>query len=135
MKKKLNTLSEAINNFNLAKNILREDYGVGPREEYEDEEGGYPEQGPDLAHYRGGNDHMQQQQGQNQQQCGDEENTDMNLSKSDERIAQIREIALDGLQDYAQDVDCEAYQFYKKIWLMCDKAVSEKDSASGAGGV
>ena len=81
-----------------------------------------PEGGEDIAHYRGNEGEEQHPQ--------EEQNTDMNLSKSDERIAQIREIALNGLQDYAQDVDCEAYQFYKKIWLMCDKAVSEKDSVS-----
>ena len=60
----------------------------------------------------------------------DPEATGQDLSKQDERIAKIREIALEGLQDYCEDVDSESYQFYKKIWLMCDKAVSEKDSAS-----
>lgn len=52
------------------------------------------------------------------------------LSQQDDRIARIREVALEGLQEYAEDVDSELYQFYKKIWLMCDKAVSEKDNAS-----
>lgn len=89
----------------------------GDDDEYQGEE-------QDIAHYHGGNPEEKKLK-------PEEEKTDMNLSKSDERIAQIREIALNGLQDYAQDVDCEAYQFYKKIWLMCDKAVSEKDSASG----
>ena len=51
-----------------------------------------------------------------------------NIATNDDRIAQIREVALGGLQDYAHDVDGEEYQFFKKIWLMCDKAVSEKDS-------
>lgn len=60
----------------------------------------------------------------------DPEATDQDLSKQDERISKIREIALEGLQDFCEDVDSESYQFYKKIWLMCDKAVSEKDSAS-----
>lgn len=89
----------------------------GDDDEYQGEE-------QDISHYHGCNPEEKQVK-------PEEEKTDMNLSKSDERIAQIREIALNGLQDYAQDVDCEAYQFYKKIWLMCDKAVSEKDSASG----
>ena len=40
-----------------------------------------------------------------------------------------------GDDEKTDEVDGEAYQFYKKIWLMCDKAVSEKDSASGNGGV
>ena len=42
-------------------------------------------------------------------------------------------MALDGLQDYAEQADSEIYEFFKKIFLMCDKAVSEKDSASGGG--
>lgn len=58
----------------------------------------------------------------------DEEMSENDLSKHDDNIAKIREIALDGLQKYAEDVDSEMYQFYKKIWLMCDKAVSEKDN-------
>lgn len=58
-----------------------------------------------------------------------------NLAKSDERISQVREISLGGLQEYANNVDSEQYQFWKKIWLMCDKAVSEKDSVSSMKGV
>lgn len=92
--------------------------------EYGDDEEEYQGKEQDIAHYQGG--HPERTDAN-----PEEEKTDMNLSKSDKRIAQIREIALNGLQDYAEDVDCEAYQFYKKIWLMCDKAVSEKDSASG----
>ena len=52
------------------------------------------------------------------------------LSQQDDRIARIREVALEGLQEYADKVDSEIYQFYKKIWLMCDKAVSEKDKST-----
>jgi len=52
------------------------------------------------------------------------------LSQQDDRIARIREVALEGLQEYADKVDSEIYQFYKKIWLMCDKAVSEKDNST-----
>ena len=120
--KKINKLNEALNQFSLASKILKEDYGMAPDMGYDERQITGPEGGEDIAHYRGNEGEEQQPQ--------EEQNTDMNLSKSDERIAQIREIALNGLQDYAQDVDCEAYQFYKKIWLMCDKAVSEKDSAS-----
>ena len=127
--KKISKLNEALNQFNIARQILKEDYGMGPEEEMPplDGNGEMPmnQEKPDIAHYRGGNEQVQQP--------AQEENTDMNLSKSDERIAHIREIALDGLQDYAQDVACEAYQFYKKIGLMCDKAVSEKESASNGG--
>ena len=55
------------------------------------------------------------------------EEENMDLSKQDDKIAQIREIALSGLQEYSEDVDSPLYQFYKKVWLMCDKAVSEKE--------
>jgi hypothetical protein len=117
------SIKEALDTLNLSQRLLKEDFGYGAPMGYEAEEQEMPQ---DISHYRG-NEGVQQQVPQ------EEENTDMNLSKSDERIAQIREIALNGLQDYAQDVDSEAYQFYKKIWLMCDKAVSEKESASSGG--
>ena len=125
--KKINKLNEALNQFSLASKILKEDYGMAPDMGYDEKQITGPEGDEDIAHYRGNEVEEQHPQ--------EEQNTDMNLSKSDERIAQIREIALNGLQDYAQDVDCEAYQFYKKIWLMCDKAVSEKDSASNGSSV
>ena len=48
------------------------------------------------------------------------------MGKNDDRINQIRTIALDGIQEYAQDVDSKEYDFFKKIWMMCDKACSEK---------
>lgn len=50
------------------------------------------------------------------------------LSQKDDRIARIREVALEGLQEYAEDVDSDFYQFFKKIWLMCDKAVSDRET-------
>ncbi len=36
------------------------------------------------------------------------------LSQQDDRIARIREVALEGLQEYAENVDSELYQFYKE---------------------
>ena len=56
------------------------------------------------------------------------------LSKQDDKISQIREISLQGLQEYAENVDSPMYQFYKKVWLMCDKAVSEKEDGEGQKG-
>jgi hypothetical protein len=112
-------LIEAMDSFSLSKKILTEDYGM-----MQGYPSGQPEDGSEFHSMEGGMNPDEEQ-----------ENRDMDLSKTDERIASIREIALDGLQDYAHDVDCEAYQFYKKIWLMCDKAVSEKESASGGGGM
>ena len=40
---------------------------------------------------------------------------------TDQRIDQIRMIALEGIQEFADDVESEQYQFFKKVWLMCDK--------------
>lgn len=50
-----------------------------------------------------------------------------NIGQSNDKISQIRALALDGIQDYANDVDSEEYDFFKKIWLMCDKVCSEKE--------
>lgn len=36
-------------------------------------------------------------------------------------ISQIRSLALNGIQDFAENVESEEYQFYKKVWLLCDK--------------
>lgn len=111
------TLNEALRQFGMASKILREDYGMSRDMDYEDE---YGCDGEDTAEY---DDYK------------DEPDNDGNTDAKDDRISQIREIALGGLQDYAHDVDGEEYQFYKKIWLMCDKAVSDKDGAAVNGGI
>ena len=67
---------------------------------------------------------MRQQQQQPQQQG--EENT-TNLAAKDERIIQMRELALQGLQDFADDVENPFYDFYKKVWLETDKMCSHKE--------
>jgi len=51
----------------------------------------------------------------------------VDLSKDDERISQIREIALQGLSDYANNVDSEFYKFWKRIWLECDKMCDNRN--------
>lgn len=103
----------------LAENIIFEDYDYPEYAEEMPPSEGMPrqEQMPKTG---------RMQQGE---EGGEEEMRGQDLSMQDERIAQIREVALDGLQEYCEDVDSEMYQFYKKIWLMCDKAVSENDSA------
>jgi hypothetical protein len=109
----------------LAESVLWEDY------DYPDEYGDMPQEEMPM---RGGqppmDGGMQDPRGGMKRNGGeDEEMQGQDLSAQDERISQIREIALDGLQEYCEDVDSEMYQFYKKVWLMCDKAVSENDSA------
>ncbi len=44
-----------------------------------------------------------------------------------EKIDQIRQLAIEGLQEYANDVDSEIYMFFKKIFLECDKVRSNKE--------
>lgn len=98
-----NKLNEAQEHLQLANRILSEEYGIGPapvRDEVPQQPFSEPQQG------------IPQEQ---------------NIARQDNRINKIREVALQGLQDYAHNVDSEQYNFYKKIWLMCDKAVSEKD--------
>ena len=58
---------------------------------------------------------------------GDEE---LPINQTEDKVNQIRTLALDGIQEYAEQVDSEEYQFFKKVWMMCDKVCSEKDKVS-----
>lgn len=107
--KKIKALNEALEQFDLATKVLKEEYGISREEEPLEGEYAEPEPEEEAAY---------------------EQEQESKLSSGDERITQIREIALDGLQDYADDVDGAPYQFFKKIWLMCDKTVSEKENSS-----
>lgn len=74
-------------------------------------------------------------------ECGDEEmqqemgveepygeGIDEAPCKDNDCVNAIRKAALEGIQKYADDVDSEQYQFFKKVWMMADKCLSEKDS-------
>lgn len=101
-----NRLNEAQEQLQIANKILSDDYGIGcPKCEKE----------PINHEVENVDDSIPQEE---------------NIIKQDDKIIKIREIALCGLQDYSHDVDTEQYQFYKKIWLMCDKVLSEKESVS-----
>lgn len=50
----------------------------------------------------------------------------MSEAPQDDRIAQIRTLALEGMQEFAHDVDNECYTFYKKVFLETDKLFSNK---------
>lgn len=41
-------------------------------------------------------------------------------------INQIRKLALNGISKFASNTDSNEYQFFKKIFLECDKAISNK---------
>ena len=51
-----------------------------------------------------------------------------NDAKSMDRVAKIREVALEGLQEYANDINNIFYDFYKKIWQSCDKVMTDKSN-------
>lgn len=53
---------------------------------------------------------------------------------SDDRINQIRTIALEGIQEFAQDVTNPQYEFYKKVWTMCDKVITDNSKQQDVGG-
>jgi hypothetical protein len=56
---------------------------------------------------------------------------DLSMGQTEDKVNQIRELALSGIQEYAQDVDSKEYDFFKKVWLMCDKVCSEKEEKKG----
>lgn len=111
-KNKTNFITRTLQSLNESAKILKEAYDFD-EEEYQGEEMEPQDEFNEVEHVR-----------------DEKELNGEDLSQQDDRIARIREVALEGLQEYAEDVDFELYQFYKKIWLMCDKAVSEKDNAS-----
>lgn len=88
-------------------NILSEDYLIDDKEEpeYDDNEG---EEGMD-------------------------DGTDIDFTKADiemddnKIINKIRELALNGIQKYAEDIMNPLYEFYKKIWSECDKLIIDSN--------
>lgn len=44
-----------------------------------------------------------------------------------EFVDAIRQSALKGIQAFAQDVDSPSYQFFKKVFMLADKVLSEKE--------
>lgn len=46
---------------------------------------------------------------------------------ADDKINQIRSLALEGIQEFAEQVDSEEYQIFKNIWMSCDKFYSNKN--------
>ena len=98
--------------------LLREGYLDGSssmNDEYM--EGGEPIQ----------NDEMPPFNGQAPMEDKDDDTIDMANGDTSDKVNQIRMIALDGIQEYAENVDDPNYEFFKKIWLMCDKVCSEKE--------
>ena len=66
---------------------------------------------------------------------GDEEmmtQEEMPINATEDRVNQIRSLALEGIQEYAEDVDSPQYDFFKKVWMLCDKVCSEKEKKNDA---
>ena len=100
---------------NLYEAYMPEDEMYGD-EGYDDEYGAYgDEEGLDGEEFSQG-----RQMGQQTKDGG------VDRSKQDERIVKVREIALQGLQDYAEDITNPLYLFWKKIWLETDKMCNDK---------
>ena len=55
------------------------------------------------------------------------EDEDAPMSDGKEYVDKIRQAALKGIQAFAQDVDSPSYQFFKKVFMLADKVLSEKD--------
>ena len=58
----------------------------------------------------------------------DEDGVEFDSSKSaEDRINEIRSIALEGIQEFAEEVDSNEYNIFKNIWMTCDKFYTSKN--------
>ena len=55
-------------------------------------------------------------------------------SDDNEVINNIRKLALEGIQRYAEQVTSPLYDFYKKIWAECDKLITDAAKKQEIGG-
>lgn len=76
------------------------------------------------AFYDGGNDDFYDDE--EEEPIGDYESDAQQSGDASGLLSQIRKLALDGLSQFGEQVDSEEYEFFKKIWLSCDKVLSQK---------
>lgn len=107
-------MKNLIEDMNKAMAVLSEAYMMNDEDDY-----GYDEEYDDEGLMG-----PQEPHGQEPQEGEDE---GVNLAAKDKRIIQMRELALQGLQDYADDVTNPFYEFYKKVWLETDKMCDNKE--------
>lgn len=98
---KKNTLKDTLKEIDEISKLLKESYVFDEREPQMAPEEGMP---------------MDGEMSPEEQMMGEPD-----MLATDKRIDQIRMIALEGIQEFADDVESEQYQFFKKVWLMCDK--------------
>ena len=94
-------------------NRLFEDYGMQPEEE-----------DPRMAQQQGEEGMMNQEQpmqGQDEMMGQEEEMQPQVSEQTVDTINQIRELAIQGIAQYANDVESEQYKALKRIWLETDK--------------
>lgn len=99
MDNKGNNMRKLMEEFKGVMGVLKESY-VFDENEYEET--------PEIE-YEEGNEEMEQ-----------------NCSNASDKISQIRSLSLEGLQEFARDVDSEEYKFFKKVFLETDRICSEK---------
>lgn len=99
----------------LQKNNIFEDYGMNPQDNMQGMEQ-MPQEGSEEMGYDEGME-------ANEPQAPSQETVSV--------INQIRELAIQGIAQYANNVESEEYQALKKIWLLTDKfyesAMDEED--------
>ena len=108
---KKNTLKDTLKEIDEISKLLKESYVFDEKEPQMAPEEGMPMDG-------------QQMSPEGQQIMGEPD-----MLATDQRIDQIRMIALEGIQEFADDVESEQYQFFKKVWLMCDKVYESGEGA------
>ena len=106
MNNKMN-MREMIDEVNRLSNLLKESYIFDETDEV-------PTEGPMM-----GDEEMMAQE-------------EIPINATEDRVNQIRSLALEGIQEYAEDVDSPQYDFFKKVWMLCDKVCSEKEKNNDA---
>ncbi len=56
------------------------------------------------------------------------------MDDDNQAINNIRKLALQGIEKYADDVTNPIYDFYKKIWVECDKLITDAAKKHEIGG-
>ena len=73
-------------------------------------------------------------EGQEEYQGNEDENATSVDMDDNEVVNQIRALALQGIQKYAEDVTSPLYEFFKKIWAECDKLITDAAKKQEIGG-
>ena len=103
-----------IDKINNTARMLKEAYVY--EDEYEDDMNDMPQ---GEGQMRGEEEELPQEEGMESQNDGKQ------------YVDAIRKSALQGIQIFANDVDNPSYEFFKKVFIMADKVLSEKENGEG----